>query len=90
MTLNQVEDRLYYLKSGRKLTDHEEKEFSELQSVWDRFVKIAPEIAKRSNDQARVSSLQSTRAVDRDMALAQEARQVALTPDGRLVLLDWE
>lgn len=90
MTLNQVEDRLYDLKSGKKLTDHEEKEFSELQSVWDRFVKIAPEIAKRSNDQNRISSINSGKAADRDMALMNEARQVALTPDGRLVLLDWE
>ena len=90
MTLNQVEDRLYALKSGKKLSDAEEKEFSELQAVWDKFAKIAPEIAKRSNDPNRVSSLQSPRADVRDMALVNEARQVALTPDGRLVLLDWE
>lgn len=90
MTLNQVEDRLYVLKLGKKLSDAEEKEFNELQAVWDKFTKMAPEIAKRSNDSARVSSLQSTRADVRDMALVQEARQVALTPDGRLVLLDWE
>ncbi|WP_409477479.1 hypothetical protein [Pseudobdellovibrio sp. HCB154] len=90
MTLNQVEDRLYTLKSGKKLSAAEEKEFNELQAVWDKFAKMAPEIAKRSNDPARVSSLQSPRADVRDMALVQEARQVALTPDGRLVLLDWE
>ncbi len=90
MTLNQVEDRLYALKSGKKLSDADEKEFNELQAVWDKFTKMAPEIAKRSNDPARVSSLQSPRADVRDMALVNEARQVALTPDGRLVLLDWE
>ena len=90
MTLNEVEETLYVLKESKSPSAAEMKKIEELQAVWDKFVKMAPEIAKRSNDQTRVSSLQSTRAVDRDMALVQEARQVALTPDGRFVLLDWE
>ena len=90
MTLNEVEEHLYVLKDNKAPTPAQMKEIAELQQTWDKFVKMAPEIAKRSNDQTRVSSLQSTRAVDRDMALVQEARQVALTPDGRFVLLDWE
>jgi len=90
MTLNEVEDRLFALKADKTPTDSQKKEISELQTVWDKFTKIAPEIAKRSNDKARVTSLQSAKAIDRDTALVQEARQVALTPDGRLVLLDWE
>ncbi len=90
MTLNEVEDRLFSLKATKTPTDGQKKELNELQAVWDKFTKIAPEIAKRSNDQTRVTSLQSAKAIDRDTALVQEARQVALTPDGRLVLLDWE
>ncbi len=90
MTLNEVEDRLFSLKATKTPTDSQKKELTELQAVWDKFTKIAPEIAKRSNDQTRVTSLQSAKAIDRDTALVQEARQVALTPDGRLVLLDWE
>lgn len=90
MILNEVEDRLFALKAAKAPTDSQKKEISELQTVWDKFTKIAPEIAKRSNDQARVTSLKSAKAIDHDTALVQEARQVALTPDGRLVLLDWE
>lgn len=90
MTLNQVEGRLFDLKAQKTPTEAQKKELVELQNIWDKFTQIAPEIAKRSNDNVRMTSLQSAKAIDRDTALVQEARQVALTPDGRLVLLDWE